>query len=227
MLSIDVRSWWTTRMEQPLESERRYVAVSAKGCRKLWEDVELTRWAMASVASARSHVKSLVLPWRRRSTVSWRCHPAGGPQSLRSGMVAEEPCFLVPSQQGFGHAEKLKRCSTFSREEGVGDLLHFALSPEPTKAEMVKGPDDLEQTGEVSHIFPPLGLSSSAGRSCCRRTAPCPVYRHKDALRFVVYVVLFHGGIGEMLPRPAAPDLVVDGLALRSSDFCPAGWVLC
>ena len=105
VFSIDVRSWWTTRMGQPLESERRYVAVSAKGCRKIWEDVELARWAMASVASTRSQVKSLVLPWRRRSTVSWRCHPAGGPQSLPSGMVVEEPCFLVPSQQGSGHAE--------------------------------------------------------------------------------------------------------------------------
>ena len=92
----------------PLENERRYVAVSAKGCRKLWEDVELAHWAMASVASARSQVKSLVLPWRRRSTVSWRCHPAGGPQSLPSGMVVEKPCFLVPSQQGFGHAEKVE-----------------------------------------------------------------------------------------------------------------------
>ena len=222
--SIDVRSWWTTRMGQPLESERRYVAVSAKGCRKLWEDVELARWAMASVASTRSQVKSLVLPWRRRSTVSWRCHPAGGPQSLPSGMVVEEPCFLVPSQQGFGHAEKLKRCSTFSREEGMGDLLPFPLSPEPTKAEMVKGPDDFEQTDEVSHIFPPIGLSSSAVRSRdgampCSSTHRRPsVSRRRGPL---------HGGVGELLPRPAAPDLVVDGLALRSSDFCPAGWVLC
>ena len=48
------RSKRTTRMEQPLESTRRYVALSAKGCRKLWEDVEFARWAVASVASARS-----------------------------------------------------------------------------------------------------------------------------------------------------------------------------
>ena len=41
------------------------------GCEQLWEDVELTRWAMASVASARSQIKSLVLPLLQRSTVSW------------------------------------------------------------------------------------------------------------------------------------------------------------
>ena len=44
-------------MLQPLENERRYVAVSAKGCRKLREDVELACWEMASVAAARSQIE--------------------------------------------------------------------------------------------------------------------------------------------------------------------------
>ena len=33
-----------------------------KGCRQLWEDDDFARWEMASVASPRSQVKSLLLP---------------------------------------------------------------------------------------------------------------------------------------------------------------------
>ena len=62
---------------QTLESKRRYVSGSAKGCRNFWEHVKLARWAMASVATLRRQIESLRLPLPWRSAVSWRCGRQG------------------------------------------------------------------------------------------------------------------------------------------------------
>ena len=46
--------------------------------------------------------------------------------------------------------EMLERCSTFSREEEVRDLLPFPLSPDPTKVEM-----DLSMTSACGELVSP------------------------------------------------------------------------
>ena len=86
-------------MGQPVESKRCYVAVSAKGCRKLWEDVELARWAIASVASARSQMKSLVLSLRP----SQPCHGDVIARALAEAMAQREGA--LPRLVGLGLCE--------------------------------------------------------------------------------------------------------------------------
>ena len=164
-------------MGHSLESERCYVPVSAKVCRKLWENAKFAPWTIASMA--RLH--------EVRSKVLYCCcregQPCQGDEIVRAfaqtksveesrggalprleglslcevGWVLKSHLCLSPRDGGLAMQEMLKRCSTLSREEGVRDLLPFPLSPFPTTAEM-----DLSMTSTHGELVSPELIHEAA-----------------------------------------------------------------